>query len=240
MKIFGFNIREKSFVHVVCNVILSCVLIFTFCLCFFSFPNSQTVSTVNGAYYKGKNGVSLMFNVYTGQEQLKDIIKILKDKNVDATFFVGGCFISNQTELLNEIVDSGFEVGNHGFYHKDPVKISDDKNRNELYMCHKLVKSLCNVEMNLFAPPYGSYDNKMVNIANSFNYKVIMWSNDTIDWRDKNTKLIVERATKNLCDGSLILMHPTVNTVEALPQIIDVIQESNLKITTVSQNIGIA
>ena len=68
-------------------------------------------------------------------------------------------------------------------------------------------------------------------------YKVIMWSKDTIDWRDHDTQKILSRATKNLESGDLILMHPTKNTLEALPQIIKDIKSQGFTLSTVSENI---
>ena len=70
------------------------------------------------------------------------------------------------------------------------------------------------------------------------NLKVIMWSRDTIDWRDKDVKLLVGRATNNLKAGEIILLHPKAQTVKALPEILNYIREHGLNAVTVSQNIG--
>ena len=68
--------------------------------------------------------------------------------------------------------------------------------------------------------------------------KVIMWSRDTIDWRDKDVNIVVERATKKLTAGEFILMHPKDWTVKALPEILNYIRENGLKTATVSQCLG--
>ena len=64
-----------------------------------------------------------------------------------------------------------------------------------------------------------------------------MWSKDTIDWRDQDEDLIYKRATKNLQNGDLILMHPTKATLKSLQNIITKIQTEGYNLTTVSQNI---
>ena len=65
-----------------------------------------------------------------------------------------------------------------------------------------------------------------------------MWSKDTIDWRDNDTSLIYERATKKLSNGDLILMHPTANTLQALPQILQFCKDNSFKVTPVSITLG--
>ena len=93
--------------------------------------------------------------------------------------------------------------------------------------------------MNLFAPPSGAYDKLTVSCADSLGYKTIMWTRDTIDWRDHDADLIYNRAIKNASGGDLVLMHPTQSTVEALPRIIEYFQTNGFNLTTVSQTIGI-
>lgn len=103
---------------------------------------------------------------------------------------------------------------------------------------HKIVKELLDVDMTLFAPPSGAYNKVTVEMANSLGYKTIMWTRDTIDWRDKNTDLIYSRAIKNASGGDLVLMHPTENTAQALPKIIDYLTQKGFEIVPVSENIG--
>ena len=91
--------------------------------------------------------------------------------------------------------------------------------------------------MKLFAPPSGSYNKTTLEVASNLGYKTIMWSKDTIDWRDKNSELIFSRATKNLVNGDLILMHPTKATLDVLDSIIKEIKRQNFKIVTVGKNI---
>ena len=69
--------------------------------------------------------------------------------------------------------------------------------------------------------------------------KTILWSKDTIDWRDKNAALIYTRATKDVKGGELILMHPMKETADALNDILKFYNDNHFKIITVSENIGI-
>lgn len=199
-----------------------------------------TSSAVSGVYYNGdKNSknVSLMINVYWGTEYLDDMLSILKENNVQTTFFIGGTWAVLNEDMLKKIYDDGHEIANHGYHHKDHDKLDEQGNLNEISTTHKIVQELLGVEMNLFAPPSGAYDKVTVSSASSLGYKTIMWTRDTVDWRDKDANLIYSRAIKNASGGDLILMHPTEKTVEALPKIISWFKDNGFNLTTVSKTI---
>lgn len=132
----------------------------------------------------------------------------------------------------------GHEIGNM-VPTKDHKQISYERNREEVVVTHELVKEICGVEMNLFAPPSGSFSNDTLEVCENLGYKTIMWTKDTIDWRDKDSDLICARAIKNPKGGDLILMHPTEKTVDALSSIIKFYVENGFKLTTVSENIAV-
>lgn len=199
-------------------------------------------TAVSGVYYNGdttKNDVTLMINVYWGTEYLDDMLEILDNYNVKTTFFIGGTWAVLNEDYLTKIYESGHELANHGYHHKDHDKLDEAGNLNEISTTHKIVKELTGVEMDLFAPPSGAYDSLTVTCAEQLGYHTIMWTRDTIDWRDHDSNLIYSRAVKNAKGGDLILMHPTEATVEALPKIIEFFQASNFNLTTVSENIGL-
>lgn len=197
-------------------------------------------STVSGVYYNGdksSKNISLMINVYWGTEYLDTMLEILKENDVKTTFFIGGTWAVLNEDMLQKIYQDGHEIANHGYHHKDHDKLDEKGNLDEISTTHTIVKELLNVEMELFAPPSGAYDKTTVSVASSLGYKTIMWTRDTVDWRDKDAELIYSRAIKNASGGDLILMHPTEKTVEALPKIIDWFKQNGFNLTTVSQTI---
>ena len=194
-------------------------------------------SDISGAIYHGDEdcgGVALMFNVYENSEVVEDIIKLLNEQNATATFFVGGCWADDNTKILKDILDCNFELGNHGYFHKDHKQLSKAQNEEEIQNCHSVVKNFTGHSMNLFAPPSGSFSKTTIEVASSLGYHTVMWSKDTIDWRDSDIKTIVTRATKDIKSGDLILMHPKRHTLKALPLILDKINEKGLKTLTVT------
>lgn len=227
-------------VQVITNSIIVAILI---ALIVVAVPFSTQVRTsINpNVIYNGdtsQNKVCFMVNVYWGTEYIEDMLEVFDLYNVKTTFFVGGSWLAKNVEVAQEIYKRGHEIGNHGYTHKDHDKISYQQNYDEIHKTHLLVSANLGIEMNLFAPPSGAFNDTTIEVATSLNYKTIMWTHDTIDWRDKDTDLIIKRATKNLSNGDLILMHPTQNTLEALSSILAYAENNGFEPTTVSQVIG--
>lgn len=195
-------------------------------------------TVINGAYYQGNensSSVALMVNVYSGSDEVLDILDILEKFQGKATFFIGGCWAEKNKSIVEAIHEHGMEIGNHGYLHKDSDKLSDSRLKSEINSTKNLIKAYIGVETTLFAPPSGALDKRTASIASDCGHKTIMWSKDTIDWRDQDVDLIVSRATKNPIAGDLILMHPTSTTVEALPLILKKIAAAGLETAFVSE-----
>lgn len=233
--------NERYFREVFCNIIIAIAILFVLGMSIKDDIAQVFKSGEPQAYYNGdtsKNNISLMINVYWGTEYIDEMLMIFDEHNVKCTFFIGGSWAAKNEDILKEIVRRGHELGNHGYFHKDHKNLSRERNREEIYVTEKLIESICGVKTNLFAPPSGSYNKVTLEVADELGYKTIMWSKDTIDWRDKDTSLIYKRATTKASNGDLVLMHPTKNTVEALPNIIKTLKQKGFYLVTVSENIA--
>ncbi len=232
---------KNKIISVIVNVVL-CAVIATVCAVGFIGGDAATQVTSNGEnlYYKSEKakGVSMMFNVYQNTDNVYAIMDLLDAEGAKATFFLGGSWADDNIDCVRDIAARGHEVASHGYFHKDHSKMNYEQNLAEIRPSVKLLNAILNSEISLFAPPSGAFNDSTVTAATSLNLKTIMWSRDTIDWRDKDVSLICERATKNLQSGEFILMHPMDVTVKALPQILTYIRENGLNAVTVSYNLG--
>ncbi len=236
--------KNKLFIEILSNCTIIVMLI---SLCIIGFSGSGAYNTVfsaggeNSPIYRGETArseVSIMFNVYQGNEYLEKILDTLKQYDAHCTFFVGGCWADDNNELIKRILDEGHEIGNHGYFHKDAKNLSYQQNKSEIVATNDLIKAMTGKTPVLFAPPSGSYGKEVLKVCEDLDMKVIMWSRDTIDWRDKNTETIFTRATEKIEAGDMILAHPTYNTAEALPDILKYYKEHGLTPVTVSQIIS--
>jgi peptidoglycan/xylan/chitin deacetylase (PgdA/CDA1 family) len=192
-------------------------------------------SSAPKAIYSGKSGVALMFNVYQNTENVEEIKDILGQYGVSASFFIGGIWAEKNRELIFDLYLEGHDIGNHGFKHKLPTKAGPAVTREEIQRTDIVIRSITGEKPLLYAPPSGDHDQRTVEIAQEEGYLTILWSADTIDWRDQDAKLLLSRTQSKLSDGGFLLMHPTPATVEALPQIIEWIFGQGYEIKPVSK-----
>lgn len=230
---------KNRIISVIVNVLL-CTIVGCICLVGFGASSAQQVASGGeSVYYRAKNanGVSLTFNVYENTENVYKILDILDDYSAKATFFLGGCWADDNIDCVREIAKRGHEVGSHGYFHKDHSRMNYSQNLAEIRPSVKLLNAMLGYNITLFAPPSGAYCDATITAAEALNLKTIMWSRDTIDWRDSDVGLITSRATKNLVNGEFILMHPKDVTVKALPLVLGYMQSNGLKAVTISQNL---
>lgn len=195
----------------------------------------------DGVYYGAEEdakGVSLMFNVYQNTENVYKILDVLDGYAAKATFFLGGCWADDNVDCVREIAARGHEVGSHGYFHRDHSAMTYAANLEEIKSSVILLNAVLGGEIRLFAPPSGAFNDSTVSAASSLGLKTVLWSRDTIDWRDSDAALILSRATENLETGEFILMHPMDATVTALPEILSYIRDNGLSAVTVSYNLG--
>ena len=232
--------KKSRFYLFLSNGLIALMLISLGVLTFVDPIQSVVLQNTQKVYYNGNTdtkNVSLMINVYWGNEYIDPILDILKQNDIKTTFFVGGVWAEKYDDDLIKIFSAGHEIGNHGYFHNNHSELDYQQNQTEILTNHKLIKSRCGIDMKLFAPPSGAYNETTLQVAKNLGYKTIMWTRDTIDWRDQDADLIFKRATKNLKGGDLILMHPTKSTVEALKNIIDYGKENGFEFVCVSKNI---
>ena len=232
---------EKIFIGVFANLVLIFIITSIFLLSFGGSILHVHEKSEYAAIYRGnteKKQVSLMFNVYWGTEYIDGILKILSENNTKATFFIGGTWAEKNDILLKRISDEGHEIANHGFFHLDHKKLAYSKNQEEILIAERFIESITGAKTNLFAPPSGSFSVITLKAAFDLGYKTIMWSKDTIDWRDTDENLCFTRATKDLKNGDLVLVHPTAHTLAALPRILKFYSENGFNHVPVSTNIA--
>jgi probable sporulation protein (polysaccharide deacetylase family) len=181
------------------------------------------------------NKFAITCNVDWGNEVIPDILRTLDEENIKITFFVSGRWASNYPELLKEIYSHGHEIGNHGYSHKMHSKIDRETNRSEIMRTEEAIEKAIGIKSRYFAPPAGDFNEVTLEVAEELGHKTILWSVDTIDWRDGSTaQVILDRVMKKPHKGGILLMHPKPETAKALPVIIRNIKKENIKIGTVS------
>lgn len=183
-----------------------------------------------------KKQVALSFDAAWGNEQTQTLIDILAKNDVHSTFFLVGDWVRNYPDDVKKIYDAGHDVGNHSNTHPYLTQLDGDSIRSEIDTCNKDIESITGKAPTLFRPPYGDYDNSVVDTVNSMGMYCIQWSIDSLDWQDPSPDEILARIKDNLAPGAIILMHNGAkNTPEALPRVIEYIKSQDYEIVPISK-----
>lgn len=182
--------------------------------------------------------VALSFDAAWGDEDTIQILDILDKHNVKVTFFMTGGWVSSYPDKVKEIAARGHDLGNHSENHKKMSQLEQSAQTEELMDVHNKVKELTGVDMCLFRPPYGDYDNSVVTNAYSNGYYPIQWSVDSLDWKNYGVDNIIKTVTKHkaLDNGAIILMHNGAKyTADALDSVITSLKEQGYELVPISQ-----
>ncbi|UZJ77125.1 polysaccharide deacetylase family protein [Fictibacillus sp. KU28468] len=190
--------------------------------------------------YKGnpeKPMVSLLVNVAWGNEYLPKLLKTMKEAHVHSTFFLDGSWVKKNPSLAKMILDEGHEIGNHAYTHPDLKKMTNERIRDELSSTNRVIEATLGKKRipKWFAPPSGSYRDDVVKIAAEQKMKTILWTVDTVDWRNPDPGRMAESVVKKVHPGAMVLMHPTSSTADGLKRIIGGIKAKGYSIGTVSE-----
>ncbi len=165
------------------------------------------------------------------------LLKMLKERGIKATFFCLGQCVAQSPEIAKQIVAEGHEIASHSWNHPLLTKMNEAGVRDQLDRTHNIIKQTTGVMPTLMRPPYGGFTVNQRAWANAvWNYKIILWDVDSLDWKHRSpakTEAIIMAETKK---GSIILCHDIHKpTVDAMPATLDALLAKGFKFVTVGE-----
>jgi len=180
--------------------------------------------------------VAISFDTAWGADKTLDILKILKEYEVNATFFMVGFWVEDYPDMVKAIDEQGIEIGTHSNTHPDFVNLSKEQMELELTTSINSIKNITNKDVKLFRAPYGSYNNTMLNLTDSMGIKTIQWDVDTLDWKGLSGVEICERVMSKVKNGSIILCHNNADHIlDALPLLLERLKNSGYDVVSVGE-----
>lgn len=182
--------------------------------------------------------VAVSFDAAWGADDTDELLRILEENDVKATFFLCGYWVEKYPEEVKKIAEAGHDLGNHSATHPHMSQLSSAQITEELQKCHNAVKELTGIDMDLFRPPFGEYNNTVVQTARANQYHVIQWDVDSLDWKELGVQSEINQVLshKHLSNGSIILFHNDAKyTPEALDTILKGLKEKGYEIVPVSE-----
>ncbi len=179
---------------------------------------------------------SLSFDAAWGAEDTPTLIRILNEHHVHATFFVVGQWVDKYPDAVKALSDAGNEVMNHSDTHPHMPTLSREAMEAQVSQCDQKIEKITGKKPTLFRPPYGDYNNAVVETLRGMNHDVIQWDVDSLDWKGISADAIQKRVLSKVRPGSIILFHnAALHTPEALPGIIDSLQRDGYQLVPISQ-----
>ncbi|MBQ2895459.1 MAG: polysaccharide deacetylase family protein [Oscillospiraceae bacterium] len=179
---------------------------------------------------------ALSFDAAWGNEDTQQLIDILAEYDVKATFFVVGQWVDKYPESVKALHDAGHEVMNHSNTHPHMAKLSSADIVTELTACNDKVEAVTGVRPTLFRCPYGEYDDNVIGTVNGMGMTAVQWDVDSLDWKDYDAATITQRVTSRVQPGSIVLFHnAALHTPEALPGIIEYLLSEGYTLVPISE-----
>jgi len=180
--------------------------------------------------------IALTFDAAWGDDYTLGILDILDKYDVKASFFLVGFWVDKYPDHVKEIHKRGHDVGNHSSNHPYMTKLSDEEALREIEITSEKIEKLIGIKPNLFRPPFGDYDERIVRLCRENGYYIIQWDVDSLDWKELGVQPVVDRVTRNVQNGSIVLFHNNAKYIlEYLPIIIERLKEEGYELVPLSE-----
>lgn len=195
----------------------------------------------------GRQEIALTFDAGADTGYASEILDLLRDDGIHATFGMTGVWAEANPELVQRMVAEGHQLINHTWDHasltgantglppQTPEEVAE-----ELSSTENIVLNLTGYEMRpYFRPPYGDYDATSLGyLANNGYYLTIWWTCDTHGWAGWGSQEIIDYCTTNLAEDEILLLHvgaAAAGDFEALPGLIQFFRDNGYAFVTVEQ-----
>ncbi len=177
--------------------------------------------------------VALTFDDGPNPVTTKNLLAVLKEKGVKATFFMVGYNIAEYPYVVKSVYESGHDIGLHSYKHSNYGLMEFNEVVTDLDKCTNLIYSIVGKRPYLVRPPFGNIDEEKIDTNDYF---FVNWNVDPLDWSRETPEEIANDALKHISSGSIVLMHDIYQkSVDAAEIIIDKLVEKNYRFVTISE-----
>lgn len=198
-----------------------------------SYPvEPQPVYFVQGGHCE----VALTFETLWSSGNLEEILGILEEEAVRATFFITGTWLGNHPEAAKSILAGGHEIGNHTMNHRALLYLNQEELVQEINAFNKMTAEILEYRPRLFRPPLGLYNGLVLRKARQQGCRTILWSVDSYDWISKSGEEIRNRVENRVHGGAIIVFRVGAPMLPGvLPEIIAALRQQGLEPVSVSE-----
>lgn len=178
--------------------------------------------------------IAISFDCAWGTDYTDKLLEIMQGENVKCTFFTVEFWAKKHPDYLKKISEYGHEIGTHSATHPYMSKLDREGIIRELSSSVSIIESVTGNKVKVFRPPYGDYNDRLIETASEMGLYTIQWDVDSLDWKDLSAFEIEKRVVSRVKSGSIVLFHNQgLHTAEALPQIIKTLKNKGFEFTTI-------
>ena len=188
--------------------------------------------------------VALTFDDGPNEPYTSQILNVLRQNHVRATFFMVGENVEKYPQTAREIVREGHAIGNHSYTHTNCLFDTNSRVRREILKTEKVIEETTGQRTCLFRPPFGGKDIFTLHQTHRLGYVSVQWTVSGRDWRRPGVKRIVRNVMRGVRPGAIILLHDgnelhhgsdRSQTVQALPALIAQLKSQGYTFVTVPE-----
>ena len=180
--------------------------------------------------------VAISFDAAWGADKTTEIMTICEEYGINATFFLVGFWVEDYPDVAKSIAERGFEIGLHSSTHPDMCNLSTSQMSLELTKNQDIIQTVCGIEANLFRPPYGSYNDTLIDVCKDLDITAIQWSVDSLDWKGLSASEIAGRVCSRSKEGSIVLFHNNSdNIIGALKLVLEYYKNNGYEVVPVGE-----
>lgn len=182
---------------------------------------------------KDKKLIAITFDDGPNDKLTPQLLDILDNYNVKATFYMLGSRATYYPEIVQEVAKRGHQIGSHTEDHKDLTKLSETEIQEQINKTDEAIKKVTGTIPTTIRPPYGAYNDIVLKNANR---PIVLWSIDTLDWKSLNADTVYQTVMQSIEDGDVILLHDIHKTsIEAADKMIGELKKQGYEFVTVDQ-----
>jgi len=181
--------------------------------------------------------ISISFDAAWGTEFTDEILEILEARNIKCTFFLVGFWVDAHPDKVKLIAEKGHEIGNHSTNHPHMSKLSKEQIVKEIKTTQNKIDELAGQRaVKLIRPPYGDYNNLLINTCREMGFYPIQWDVDSLDWKELGVDHMYRQVTEKVKPGSIVLFHNNAKYItQTLPSILDQLLSQGYEFVPISQ-----
>jgi len=204
-------------------------------------PNDQKKApSTNNEEEQQSMKIAITFDDGPDLKFTPQILDILQEKEVVATFFVVGIQVNKYPEILQRIEAEGHLIGNHSYNHPNFTKLTREELADEITRTDELIFGAVGHVPTIVRPPYGASNDEVNELLEELDKSVMLWNIDPRDWDGSAVEDMLENILMNAKDGGNILLHSfgskhVKNTVMLLPLVIDELRAQGYEFVTADE-----